>query len=120
MTVGHVERHGGDPGELNHLVQPVGKMGKLPDRAGGKDEGHQHHAGADQADEILQRAGMMMGVVGMRSACPTLFDARRHRDVGWRLRIEQLAHEQHQHGAGQREQRNQPDEVEKIHGFPTT
>ena len=30
------------------------QLRKLPDRAGGKDEGEQHHAGADEIDEILQ------------------------------------------------------------------
>src|SRR5262245_31152241 len=37
-----------------------------------------------------------------------------------RLRIEHLAEQQHQRRPREREQRNQPDQVEKVHNSPTT
>jgi len=46
-----------------------------------------------------------------------VFHARRHRHIGRGLRIEHLAEQQHEHGARQREQRDQPDQVEKVHAL---
>ena len=109
-----------------------GRLRKLPHRAGGEDEREQHHARADQADEELQRRVVMMLVAvpvivvrvavivdACRVAVSVLVDrlhAGRHRHVGRRLRIEHLAEQQHQRRSEEREQRDQPDLVEKVHG----
>ena len=58
---------------------------------------------------MITAMGMLVGVR----------HARRHSHLGWRLRIEHFAEQQHHERAGQGEQRNQPDEVQEIHDTPT-
>ena len=61
-----------------------------------------------------------MGVAIMRVAVRVvlivnMLHARRYRDRRLGLRVELLAEQQHQRGAAEREQRYQPDVVEKVH-----
>src|SRR4051794_15793916 len=58
-----MEWQAGDPGEVDDFVYTVRLLRKLPHGAGGKDEGEQHHSGADQIDQEFQRGVVMMSVL---------------------------------------------------------
>ena len=92
----------GEPGELHDLVRMALDAPQLEDRAGGKDERQQHHAGADEADELLAGGGVVfavtMAVVAMRV-----------------LRIQAASEEQHDHRPDEREHGDEPDAVEEEH-----
>ena len=47
------------------------------------------------------------------------FDTVSDGDFRYRLRIEQLADEQHERRSEEREQRDEPDLVQEVHRFPT-
>src|SRR5205809_403668 len=64
---------------------------------------------------VSMRVAVVMPVFGIDR-----FDARGRRQPGLRLRVQLLAEEKHQHRSQEREQRDQPDLVQKIHGSPTT
>ena len=131
VPVGHVERHPGDPGELDDLVDAHGLLRKLPHGDGGKDKGKQHHAGADEIDQGLERRVCVVAVIVLlraivrgRVRMPVVFvvyryHAGRHRELRHGLRIELFAQQQHQGRSQEREQRDQPDLVQEVHGAPT-
>src|SRR5262249_25239043 len=68
---------------------------------------------------VIMIVVVMITVVGMPVFVDRL-DARGHRDIRDRLRVQLLSQEQHDGCSSQREQRNEPDQFEKVHGAPTT
>jgi hypothetical protein len=89
VAVGHVEGHGGDPGELDDFMHLVRQAGKLQNRGGGEKERHQHRAGTNQAHQKLEGRMRVMAVAGVPMFLGP--DAGGQRDFGNRLGIEQPA-----------------------------
>jgi hypothetical protein len=129
-----VERQSGEPGELDDLVRAFGDIRKLNHGAERKDERKQNHARRDQLDQVARRRGVMVRVVVpmivavvvrvimmvvmaviVRVAVPVVvvnvLYAFSDRHCGGRLRIQQLAEEQHQTRSAERKQWDQPDKI---------